>query len=87
MLEPVDGTRTRVIERMRAWTPEPHTAQKLALPIFGMGVFLMTRKQLLGLKERIERSGADGLGAELQPVAVLPGLQPVGCRSQLGAQA
>ena len=65
VLEPVDGTRTRVIERMRAWAPEPNAAQKLALPIFGMGVFLMTRKQLLGLKDRVERHGAGGPGSEV----------------------
>jgi len=67
VLEPVGGPRTRVIERMRAWAPEPNAAQKLALPIFGVGVFLMTRKQLLGLKERIERSGVGGLGADIPP--------------------
>jgi hypothetical protein len=59
VLEPTDdGAATRVIERLRAWTPEPSTPQKLALPMFGVGVFLMTRKQLLGLKERIERYAA-----------------------------
>ena len=56
VLEPVDGgSRTRVIERLRAWTPKPSAARKVALPMFGVGVFLMTRKQLLGLKERVER--------------------------------
>ena len=59
VLEPTaDGTGTRVIERLRAWTPEPSAPQKLALPMFGVGVFLMTRKQLLGLKERVERYAA-----------------------------
>lgn len=78
VLEPIGDTRTRVIERMRAWTPEPHAAQKLALPIFGMGVFLMTRKQLLGLKERVERSGAGGLGAEVPTgPRVVPDLEPI----------
>ncbi len=56
VLEPVDdGRQTRVIERLRAWTPKPSAAHKLALPMFGMGVFLMTRKQLVGLKTRVER--------------------------------
>jgi len=57
-LQAADGGRTRVIERMRAWAPDPSPAQRLALPVFGMGVFLMTRKQLLGLRSRVERHGA-----------------------------
>lgn len=61
VLEPVDGgTHTRVIERLRAWTPKPKAVHKVALPIFGVGVFLMTRKQLLGLKERVERTAGSG---------------------------
>lgn len=68
VLEPADGERTRVIERMRAWVPEPKAVQRLGLPIFGMGVFLMTRKQLLGLKDRVERHGAGGMGAEPEPM-------------------
>lgn len=66
-LEPLDVTRTRVIERMRAWTPEASPAQRLVLPMFGMGVFLMTRKQLLGLKARVERHGAGGSEPVIPP--------------------
>jgi hypothetical protein len=55
VLDPLEGGRTRVIERIRAWAPQPSGAQQLALPMLGMGVFLMTRRQLLGLKERVER--------------------------------
>ena len=63
VLEPTeDGTGTRVIERLRAWTPDPATPHKLALPMFGVGIFLMTRKQLLGLKERVERHAASAMG-------------------------
>ncbi|MFN8619285.1 MAG: hypothetical protein U0869_00890 [Chloroflexota bacterium] len=66
-LEPVDAARTRVIERMRAWAPDASPAQRLALPAFGMGVFLMTRKQLLGLKARVERYGAGGAEPVMPP--------------------
>jgi hypothetical protein len=59
-----DGARTRVVERLRAWTPKPSPAQKVALPMFGVGVFLMTRKQLLGLKARVERPAAAGPAAQ-----------------------
>jgi hypothetical protein len=76
VVESAEGGRTRVIERMRAWSPDPAGAQRLALPVFGMGVFLMTRKQLLGLKERVERFGAGGQGAELEPL-MPPAPEPV----------
>lgn len=68
-LEPIDEHRTRVVERLRAWTPDAAGMQKLALPVLGMGVFLMTRKQLLGLKERVERyQAAAAAGAEPEPM-------------------
>jgi hypothetical protein len=67
VLEPLDGGRTRVIERMRAWAPQPSAAQKLALPFFGLGVFLMTRKQLLGIKDRAER--ANVVRIKVEPAA------------------
>ena len=59
VLEPIDdGAHTRLVERLRAWTPKPNPLHKVALPMFGVGVFLMTRKQLLGIKERVERPAA-----------------------------
>ena len=61
VLEPIDdGAHTRLVERLRAWTPKPNPLHKVALPMFGVGVFLMTRKQLLGIKERVERPAASG---------------------------
>jgi len=56
ILEPVEADRTRLIERFRVTFGEsrekPWTA--LTLPILGFGVFLMTRKQMLGIRERAE---------------------------------
>lgn len=67
VLEPVDGGRTRIIERFRVWSPAPSGPQRLMLPFFGFGVFLMTRKQMLGLKERAGRTvvvpALPGMGA------------------------
>ena len=61
VLEPIDdGAHTRLVERLRAWTPKPNPLHKVALPMFGVGVFLMTRKQLLGIKERVERPATAG---------------------------
>ena len=59
VLEPGTGGRTRLIERFRVRFGEsdkPWTA--FTLPLVGFGVFLMTRKQMLGIKERAERPSA-----------------------------
>ena len=37
-------------------------AQKLSLPVMGLGVFAMTRKHMLGLKERAEGLASDASG-------------------------
>jgi hypothetical protein len=59
VLEPeAGGRRTRLLERLRVEAPEGGLTQKLGLPVFGMGVFAMTRKHMLGLKERAEGEGA-----------------------------
>ena len=54
VLEPAAGGGTRLIERLRLWTAPGGVAQRLGLPFVGLGVFLMTRKHMLGLKERAE---------------------------------
>ena len=57
VLEPVpEGT--RLVERFRASVaggPAPWLLQ----PMLGFGVFLMTRKQMLGIRARAERVGAE----------------------------
>lgn len=55
ILEPAAGGRTRLIERMRLWVAGSGGPQRLAMPMMGLGVFVMTRKQMLGLKQRAER--------------------------------
>lgn len=55
VLEPdAGGSRTRLIERLRVWTADGGLPQKVGLPVMGLGVFAMTRKHMLGLKERAE---------------------------------
>ena len=56
VIEPVDAAHSRLIERFRVWSPEPTRPQRAFLPMLGLGVFVMTRKQMLGLKERAERT-------------------------------
>ncbi len=60
VLEPIDGARTRLIERVRVSYASGQTAgSRLLGPLFGFGVFLMTRKQMLGIRGRVE--GMTGL--------------------------
>jgi hypothetical protein len=55
VLEPAPGDGARLIERFRVWTGQDGPAQQVGMPLFGLGVFLMTRKHMLGVKERAER--------------------------------
>jgi hypothetical protein len=55
VLEPIDGQRTRLIERARVEYPEMGRMSRLTGPLLGFGVFVMMRRQMLGLKERAER--------------------------------
>ncbi len=72
VLDPVDATQTRLIERMRIETPEPSKGQRMGLPFMGMGVFFMTRKQMLGIKERAEQGPEPAPAAE-PPAEPTPG--------------
>lgn len=54
LLDPVGEQRTRLVERFRVWAPAPKGAQRFAMPAMGYGIFLMTRKHMLGLKTRAE---------------------------------
>ena len=53
-LERKDGGDTRLIERFRAKTPGNAAAKAVLGEIMGTGIVLMTRKQMLGIKERVE---------------------------------
>jgi hypothetical protein len=59
VLEPVDEGHTRLIERFRVHSPAAGVAQKVAMPVLGLGVFAMTRRQLLGIRERAEETGGE----------------------------
>jgi hypothetical protein len=64
VLEPEADDRTRLIERLRVWTPESKPLARLGLPFMGYGVFLMTRRQMLGIKQRAERLARETRVAE-----------------------
>jgi hypothetical protein len=56
VLEPLDGGRTRLIERFRVRFGPGNPAFSLVGPMLGFGVFLMMRRQLLGIAERAVRT-------------------------------
>jgi hypothetical protein len=53
-LQSTDDGRTRLIERFRAQTPGNGPASAVLGEIMGTGIVLMTRKQMLGIKQRVE---------------------------------
>ena len=54
-LNPTDDGSTRLIERFRARTPGFGPVNGVLGEIMGTGLVLMGRKQMLGIKERVER--------------------------------
>lgn len=58
-LQPTDDGGTRLIERFRARTPGSGPARAVMGEIMGTGIVLMGRKQMIGIKERVERSMAE----------------------------
>jgi hypothetical protein len=81
VLDPVGAGTTRLLERFRTRAaPGPLTA--IARPIVDVGHFLMTRKHLLGIKERAEQVGGDVTATTLPEVSrtepALPSIVPVG---------
>ena len=53
VLEPLEDGRTRLLERFRTVTT-PGPAAVIMEPLISVGHFLMTRRQMLGIKERAE---------------------------------
>jgi hypothetical protein len=64
-LEPVEGRRTRLIERFRVRFGPSGPGFRLVGPVMGFGVFVMMQRQMLGIRERALRT------------AVAPPLPPV----------
>jgi len=67
VLRPIDdGQRTRLVERFRVRMPAQESpAAGVMAGMFGFGVFAMTRKQMLGIRDRAEAALiAAGISAE-----------------------
>jgi hypothetical protein len=61
VLEPRDGgRRTRLVERIRGRFGSASSGSRLLSPALGFGMFLMTQRQLRGIKRRAERWPAVG---------------------------
>jgi hypothetical protein len=59
VLEPIDGGGTRLIERFRARLETSSPGSTFFGPVLGFGMFLMTRRQLLGIQQRAEKLARD----------------------------
>jgi hypothetical protein len=55
ILEPIAGGQTRLIERFRARMGVSTRASQILGPVLGFGIFVMTRRQMLGIKARAEK--------------------------------
>ncbi|HEX6867751.1 MAG TPA: hypothetical protein VF119_03050, partial [Candidatus Limnocylindrales bacterium] len=55
VLEPLEGGRTRLIERFRVWFDASQPGSPLVMPLLGFGVFVMMQKQMVGIARRAER--------------------------------
>jgi len=59
VLEPLGGGQTRFLERFRARMDGETPGSKAFAPLLGFGVFLMTQRQMLGIKARAEKLARD----------------------------
>ena len=75
-LEPTGDGGTRLIERFRARTPGNGAANVVLGEIMGTGIVLMTRRQMEGIKERVERTD-ESLGESLGTPILAPEPQEV----------
>ena len=80
VLQPLAGGRTRLIERVRAVYGSTTRGTRAFAPLLGFGVFLMTRRQMLGLAARATRYAAD-------PLAQVPATTPAVAARQDGVVA
>jgi hypothetical protein len=72
-LRPTDDGKTRLIERFRARTPGQGPATAVFGEIMGTGIVLMTRKQMLGIKQRVEQGASVSVEADTEPVMPVAG--------------
>jgi hypothetical protein len=88
-LEPLGDGRTRLIERFRVRFDGAAPAFRLIGPIMGFGVFVMVRRQLLGIRERAELTAiAPALKrADVKPIEAKPATPANGRSVELAPKA
>jgi hypothetical protein len=59
VLEPVGLGQTRLVERIRGRFGPATTGSQMMLPLMGFGVFVMMRKQMQGIRDRVEHEAVD----------------------------
>ncbi len=55
VLRPLPGGRTRLVERVRARLGSTTAGPRFLAPLLGFGVFVMTQRQMIGIRDRVER--------------------------------
>lgn len=70
VLKPTEDGQTRLVERLRARTPGGGPASAVLGEVMGTGIVLLTRKQMLGIKERVESAPVEP--APVEPVSPPP---------------
>jgi hypothetical protein len=56
VIEPLDGGRSRLIERFRVRFGEAGPSFRVVGPLVGAGVFVMLQRQMLGIRDRAQRT-------------------------------
>lgn len=69
VLEATGDGQTRLIERIRGRFGPDTVGSKALMPFMGFGVFVMMQKQMLGIRDRVERTTAT-TQSETRPVQV-----------------
>jgi len=59
VLEPLDGGRTRLLERFRIRLDGASTGSRFLGPLLDFGLFVMTQRQMLGIRARAEKLARD----------------------------
>ena len=60
VVEPDGAGGSRLVERFRVWLGEATPGSRVGGPLMGFGVFVMMRRQMLGIRERAERLARGG---------------------------
>jgi hypothetical protein len=71
VLEPLPGGRTRLVERIRGRMESEAGVPQLMGRMLGFGIFVMTQRQMLGLKARAERLGRDRAALHREVVEIV----------------